>query len=59
MGNFIKAFRHFKDLRKYSHSYRLCWIPYGDNGIGIWSVIEIFDEELNKIDPIKCEIVFK
>ena len=54
MEKFIESFKHFKKI-KFMGDYRLCWIPM-KNGNGLWSVIELFDEELPKIDKNKVEI---
>lgn len=54
MEKFIEAYRHFKNIKSIGY-YRFCWIPMS-NGNGLWSCIEFFDDELEKIDKCKCEI---
>lgn len=56
MEKFIKAYKAYINLKKYSPYYRFCWIPY-DNCLGLYSSIEFFDDEINKIDKKKCEII--
>jgi hypothetical protein len=56
MNNFTGAYKNYKSLKNIG-SYRLCWIPLNDIGLGIYSVIEFFDEEISKIDKNKCEII--
>jgi len=57
MKTFLARYRNFKELRKYFPSYRFCWFPLDEKGNGIYSCIEFFDEELDKIDPNKVEII--
>ena len=54
MKKFIEAYRHFINIKSIG-DYRFCWIPMS-NGNGLWSCIEFFDDELEKIDKCKCEI---
>ena len=54
MKKLIEAYRHFKNIKSIG-DYRFCWIPMS-NGNGLWSCIEFFDDELEKIDKCKCEI---
>ncbi|MBN4061696.1 hypothetical protein JYU20_00680 [Bacteroidales bacterium AH-315-I05] len=56
MKKFIEVFRRFRAIKPYG-DYRLCWLPMYDNGEGIYSVMEFFDEELPKIDKKKIEIL--
>lgn len=56
MKNFIETYRRFKELQPLG-CYRLCYIPIGKDGNGFYNVIEFFDEELNKLDKNKVEII--
>jgi hypothetical protein len=58
METFIQAYRHFKTMRSsiFGKSYRFCWIQL-NNGNGVYSTIEFFDDEIAKIDINKVQIV--
>jgi hypothetical protein len=55
MKKFIDAYKQYKTMKQWGY-YRLCWIPI-NNGEGLWSVMELFDDELHRIDKKKVEIV--
>jgi hypothetical protein len=59
MKKFLEEYKSYKQFKRWSQYYRFCWIPVGKEGYGIWSIIEFFDDELDKIDKNKCEIVQK
>jgi hypothetical protein len=56
MEKFIQAYRMYKSLKAIG-SYRLCWIPISNEGNGIYTVIEFFDDEISHIDNKKVEII--
>ncbi len=59
MENFIKAYDRFMRSKPFG-CYRFCWIHIdAKKGTGIYSVLEIFDEELASLDCKKCEIIVK
>jgi predicted Mrr-cat superfamily restriction endonuclease len=51
--SFHKAVDMYLSLSTYSQYYRLCWIP----DVNRFSIIEFFDDELDKIDPKKIEVL--
>lgn len=57
MKKFIECFRCLKELDGLG-SYRLCWMKLGSNVDGFWTVMDFTDDELDKIDPNKIEIVY-
>ncbi len=56
MHKFIKAYKDYIKVKQYG-DYRFCWIPIDEKGNGIYSTIEFFDEEIEKIDIEKCELL--
>lgn len=56
MKKFINNYKHFRNIQALG-DYRLCWIPMDNKGNGMYSVIEFFDEELDKIDSRKVELL--
>lgn len=58
MNNFITIFRQYESFKESGFlDYRICWFPLGKDGNGLWELIQFFDDEIEKIDPNKCEIV--
>lgn len=56
MDNFILKYLIYTQMKKYG-KYRFCWIPFDNNGNGLYSVIELFDYEIKKLDPKKIQII--
>ena len=56
MEKFIEAYRRYNSLKEIGH-YKFCWIPISNEGNGIYTVIEFFDDEISHIDNKKVEII--
>ena len=60
MKKFIERYEDFRRMKNdgFGKFYRFCWIPFKDDG-GLWSVVELFDDELHRLDKNKIEVVIK